>query len=236
MSAVSKRVMPASSAASRTAAVPSRSSRLPKLLQPRPTTETSSSESPRRRLGSSAISVRPAIRHQLAIAALGLGAADGDDLEPIGTSLESAHDVRSDAHDVPLAQLDRLIVELDPPRAADHDVGLLLHLVAVPTGDATFRRVAEVADSQLLGIEELAREAPFDSLDAGRVLDLHQVLDRIVADEHQPRDWRCPARRLRRSRSPMPARSPRHRHRASWPAAPRQQRRSPRPSPAPALS
>src|SRR3954453_16449690 len=114
MSAVSKRVMPASSAASRTAAVASRSSRLPKLLQPRPTTETSSSESPRRRLGSSAIGLRPAIRHQLAVAALGLAATDGDDLQPIGAALESAHYVRGDAHDVPLAQLERLVVELDP--------------------------------------------------------------------------------------------------------------------------
>src|SRR6478609_476466 len=43
------------------------------------------------------------------------------------------------------------------------------------------RRVAEVADSQLLGVEELAREAAFDSLDAGPVLDLHQVLDRVAA-------------------------------------------------------
>src|SRR5215207_8472809 len=48
MSAVSKNVMPASSAASITARVPLRSSRRPKLLQPSPTTETVSSERPRR--------------------------------------------------------------------------------------------------------------------------------------------------------------------------------------------
>src|SRR5215207_8443033 len=48
MSAVSKKVMPASSAASITARVPAWSSRRPKLLQPRPTTETLSSERPRR--------------------------------------------------------------------------------------------------------------------------------------------------------------------------------------------
>src|SRR3954447_9104871 len=40
MSAVSKRSTPASSAASTTPRVPSRSSRRPKLLQPRPTTDT----------------------------------------------------------------------------------------------------------------------------------------------------------------------------------------------------
>src|SRR4051794_9103321 len=113
MSAVSKRVMPASKAASRTAAVPSRSSRLPKLLQPRPTTETSSLESPRRRFGSSAIGLRPAIGHELAVTTLGLGAADGDHLQPVGPRLESTYDVGSNAHDVPLAQLDRLVVEPD---------------------------------------------------------------------------------------------------------------------------
>src|SRR5215218_6845897 len=48
MSAVSKNVMPASSAASITARVPARSRRRPKLLQPRPTTETVRSERPRR--------------------------------------------------------------------------------------------------------------------------------------------------------------------------------------------
>src|ERR687887_10400 len=46
MSAVSRSVMPTSSAASTTARVPSRSTRPPKLLQPMPTTETSGPPSP----------------------------------------------------------------------------------------------------------------------------------------------------------------------------------------------
>src|SRR5215831_185311 len=46
MSAVSNSVMPASSAASMTARVASKSARAPKLLQPRPTTETSGPPSP----------------------------------------------------------------------------------------------------------------------------------------------------------------------------------------------
>src|SRR5919205_1951192 len=50
MSAVSKSVTPASSAASTTARVPSRSTRIPKLLQPRPTTETSGPSLPNRRV------------------------------------------------------------------------------------------------------------------------------------------------------------------------------------------
>src|ERR687886_1946661 len=50
MSAVSKRVTSASSAASTTARVPSRSTRPPKLLQPSPTTETSGPSAPSRRV------------------------------------------------------------------------------------------------------------------------------------------------------------------------------------------
>src|SRR5947208_2258818 len=50
MSAVSNSVTPSSSAASTTARVPSRSTRPPKLLQPRPTTETSGPPSPRKRV------------------------------------------------------------------------------------------------------------------------------------------------------------------------------------------
>src|SRR4051794_130486 len=50
MSAVSKSVMPTSIAASTTARVPSRSTRMPKLLQPRPTTETSGPSVPNRRV------------------------------------------------------------------------------------------------------------------------------------------------------------------------------------------
>src|ERR1051325_8086779 len=52
-SAVSKNVTPASSAASTTARVPSRSTRRPKLLQPRPTTDTLSP--PSSRCGTSAM-------------------------------------------------------------------------------------------------------------------------------------------------------------------------------------
>src|SRR5579875_3072181 len=55
MSAVSRKVTPCSIAASTTARVPSRSTRRPKLLQPRPTAETSSPESRRARLGTCAM-------------------------------------------------------------------------------------------------------------------------------------------------------------------------------------
>src|SRR5437763_13178486 len=50
MSAVSKRLIPSSSAASTTARVPSRPTRPPKLLHPRPTTVTSGPSCPKRRV------------------------------------------------------------------------------------------------------------------------------------------------------------------------------------------
>src|SRR5215210_4006096 len=50
MSAVSSSVTPASRAASTTARVPARSTRMPKLLQPRPTSETSDPSLPNRRV------------------------------------------------------------------------------------------------------------------------------------------------------------------------------------------
>src|SRR5919201_538121 len=53
MSAVSISVTPASSAASTTARVPSRSTRMPKLLLPSPTTETSGPSAPKRRVRTS---------------------------------------------------------------------------------------------------------------------------------------------------------------------------------------
>ena len=57
MSAVSKKVIPESIAASTTARVPAASSRRPKLLQPRPTIETSSPESPSGRVTSSVMAL-----------------------------------------------------------------------------------------------------------------------------------------------------------------------------------
>ena len=63
MSAVSKNVIPASSAASTTAAVAARSSRHPKLLQPSPTRETSRSEPPRRRDSISRSYASPVVSH-----------------------------------------------------------------------------------------------------------------------------------------------------------------------------
>ena len=57
-----------------------------------------------------------------AVAVLGLGAADGDDVKTVGASLERSHDIGRDADDVPGSQLLSLVVEQDPTGTGDHDV------------------------------------------------------------------------------------------------------------------
>src|SRR5438876_10773507 len=57
MSAVSRKLTPASSAASITARVPSRRTRRPKLLVPSPTTDTCRSEDPSVRLGITSVAI-----------------------------------------------------------------------------------------------------------------------------------------------------------------------------------
>jgi hypothetical protein len=47
---------------------------------------------------------RPGHRRRLAVAALRLRAADGDDLEAVGPGREGAHDLGRDADQVPLPQ------------------------------------------------------------------------------------------------------------------------------------
>src|SRR5919202_519018 len=64
MSAVSSSVTPASSAASTTARVPSRSRRPPKLLQPIPTTETSGPSAPNRRVRIAADVMASSVRYR----------------------------------------------------------------------------------------------------------------------------------------------------------------------------
>ena len=81
-----------------------------------------------------------------------------DQLEPVRPGLERAHDVRGDADDVPRAEVDDLVVELDPARAADDDVGLLLLAVAMAERRAEAGAVAEVADAEVLGVDVLAGE------------------------------------------------------------------------------
>ena len=111
------------------------------------------------------------------IALLGLGPTDRDDLQPLGPRLERAHNLRRDAHDIPVVELDHLIIEQHPPRPADDHVRLLLLAMAVRHRAAQVRRVAEEADAEVARVEMLAAEAALDpgcSLADG-VLDVQEV-------------------------------------------------------------
>src|SRR4051812_45782288 len=126
--------------------------------------------------------VRPGGVGEHAVAALGLGSADRDDVQPVGAGLEGAHDRWRDADDVPLADLADLVGEPDAPRAGDDHVGLLLLPLAVATELAQVRLEGEAPDPDHRGAEVLACEA---SLEAGEpvangVLDVEQVHDRVV--------------------------------------------------------
>ena len=60
--------------------------------------------------GVSLVSVGPGGGAGDTVAALWLGAANGDDVEPVWARLECTNDLRSDAHDVPLAKLEDLVI------------------------------------------------------------------------------------------------------------------------------
>jgi hypothetical protein len=60
--------------------------------------------------GVSLVSVGPGGGAGDAVAALWFGAANGDDVEPVRARLECTNDFRSDAHDVPLAKLEDLVI------------------------------------------------------------------------------------------------------------------------------
>src|ERR1019366_7911383 len=102
-----------------------------------------------------------------------LGAADSDDLQSVGACLEGAHDLRCNAHDVPLAKLEDLVIQENPTRSGDDDVGLFLLAVAVGHRAAHVGLVAEVPYAEVTRLQVLAAEP---TLDPGRAL-AHGVLD-----------------------------------------------------------
>ena len=69
---------------------------------------------------------------------------------PSGPASKARVTVGATRSDVPLAQLDDLVVELDAAGAGDHDVGLLLRDVAVADRRAEARGVGHQADAEVL--------------------------------------------------------------------------------------
>src|SRR4051794_10271762 len=104
-------------------------------------------------------SVGPPVGNRLAVA-LGRAVAAGDDqLEPLVPGLEGPGHLGGDADQVPAPHVADLVVELDPPGAADDDVDLLLDAMGVSHRGAETGAVAEVADAEVLGAQVLSAEA-----------------------------------------------------------------------------
>jgi hypothetical protein len=123
--------------------------------------------------------VRPGDGGHHAVAVLWPGAADGDDVKPVGACFEGAHDRGCDAHHVPQPEIEHLVIEKYSPGSGDDDVGLLLLAMTVRHRAAHVRGVAEVADPKISGLQVLAAKAALDSGStiADRVFDLQKVHD-----------------------------------------------------------
>src|SRR5438445_416499 len=91
-----------------------------------------------------------------------LAGAEGEELQPVRARFEAARHRRCDAHDVERLQVVRLLLERDAPRAAEHDVELLLAFVPVAERLAEVRRKLLVAEPALLGVGGGAPEARLD--------------------------------------------------------------------------
>src|SRR3954469_6891119 len=88
-----------------------------------------------------------------------MGRADDDDLETLRPCLVASPRTGRDAHHVPLPELDDVVVELHPPAPAHDHVHLLLLFVRVAVRKAIAGRDALVAQTGLLELERLGRQA-----------------------------------------------------------------------------
>src|SRR5262249_10325627 len=150
-----------------------------------------------------------------------------------------SHRVLVDANGVPLAELDHLVLDLDPRGSAHDDVDLLLVLVLVAERDPEAWIELHQAQTESLAVERGAREAGLKCVrhvePRRGVLDVPQVLLRVPAHaddsvrtttignrfsaETEARATRAPARArgardrraARRSRNPLSPRPTRPR-------------------------
>jgi hypothetical protein len=122
-----------------------------------------------------------------AVAALGLGTADRDHLEPVRAGFEATDDRRRDANDVPRPELAHLVVEADAAAARHDDVRLLLLAVGVGERGADVGLEGPQGDAEVARLEVLAAEHaphPRDAA-AGVVVGFAQVHDRVVGHRAQ---------------------------------------------------
>src|SRR3954447_21086633 len=109
-----------------------------------------------------------------------IGRADDEDLEAPRPGLIASPRTGRDAHRVPLLELDDLVIELHPSAPAHDHVHLLLLPVRVAVRKAIAGRDALIAETGLLELERLGRQAELQVRRAVEVgPDVLQILDEI---------------------------------------------------------
>src|SRR6476469_10465491 len=93
--------------------------------------------------------------------------AEDEDLEALRPGLVPSPCTGRDAHDVPLLDLDDLVVELHPPAPAHDHEHLLLLLVRVAVREPVVGRDALIAQAGLLELERVTRDT---ELQVGRAV------------------------------------------------------------------
>src|SRR5918995_1434050 len=88
-----------------------------------------------------------------------IACAEREVLDAVGPRLDVAHRVLVEADRVPLAQLDDLVLDLDPCGTANDDVDLLLPFVLVTERNAEVRLERHQAEAEILAFELPAAEA-----------------------------------------------------------------------------
>src|SRR5688572_29759444 len=118
-----------------------------------------------------------------------VGRADDDDLEALRPGFVAAPGTGRDAHNVPLLELDDLVVELHPPTPAHDHVHLLLLPVRVAVGKAIVGWNALVAQAGVLELERLRCQAELQVRRAVEVgPDVGHVLPEVPERERHGRN------------------------------------------------
>src|SRR6266550_2344727 len=118
-----------------------------------------------------------------------VGRAEDEDLEALRPGLVPSPCTGRNAHDVPLLDLDDLVVELHPPAPGHDHEHLLLLLVRVAVRESVAGRDALITKAGLLELERVACEAELQVRRAVEVgPDILQILLEVPERERHGRD------------------------------------------------
>src|SRR3979411_51300 len=129
-----------------------------------------------------------------------VGRAEDEDLEALRPGLVPSPCTGRNAHDVPLLDLDDLVVELHPPAPAHDHEHLLLLLLRVALREPVVGRDALIAQAGLLELERRTSETELQVRRAVEVgSDVRQILSEVPERERHGRDSTVQASYRRRA-------------------------------------